>query len=38
MLDNPIVILAFVILLPLVPAFLLFKLLPGYRGVIGVTR
>jgi hypothetical protein len=35
MLDNTIVILSFVILLPLVPAFLLFKLLPSRAVVKG---
>jgi|KBSMisStandDraft_5_1062788.scaffolds.fasta_scaffold629226_2 hypothetical protein len=35
MLDNTLVILAFVVLLPLVPAFLLFKLLPSRAVVKG---
>ncbi|MEA2336687.1 MAG: hypothetical protein QOE82_694 [Thermoanaerobaculia bacterium] len=35
MLDNTIVILSFVVLLPLVPAFLLFKLLPSRAVVKG---
>jgi len=32
--DNPFVILSFVVLLPLVPAFLLFKLLPGDKVLV----